>query len=86
MDIRIVLTGLGNRIRDIRQENNLTQYELALRCDFEKATMSRIESGKTNPTIHTLFKICNALDIHMVELFKTGRKIKYLHLHHLKSP
>lgn len=47
----------------------MTQNDLALECDFEKATMSRIESGKANPTVRTLLKISNALDIHISELF-----------------
>jgi transcriptional regulator with XRE-family HTH domain len=61
---------LGERIKVIRLEKNMTQNELAIECDFEKASMSRIESGQSNPTIRTIYKICNALDIHITELFK----------------
>ena len=39
-------------------------------CDFEKASLSRIELGKTNTTVLTLCKICKALDIHIKELFE----------------
>ena len=60
---------LGEKIRTIRINKNMTQNELAIECDFEKASMSRIESGKSNTTIRTLCKICRALDIHIVELF-----------------
>jgi len=48
----------------------MTQIELAVLCDFEKASMSRIESGRTNPTILTLKKISEALDIHISDLLK----------------
>ena len=61
---------LGERIRMIRVKKNMTQNALAIECDFEKASMSRIESGRANPTIRTLYKICNALNIHITELFK----------------
>lgn len=47
----------------------MTQNDLAIECNFEKATMSRIESGKSNPTVRTLVKISNALHIHLSELF-----------------
>jgi transcriptional regulator with XRE-family HTH domain len=61
---------LGLRIKALRLERNMTQNALAIECDFEKASMSRIESGQANPTISTLFKISNALDVKISELFK----------------
>jgi len=60
---------LGSRIKRIRAEKNMTQFKLAAMCDFEKASMSRIESGKTNTTVLTLLKISAALDVHVSELF-----------------
>ncbi|MES2431786.1 MAG: helix-turn-helix transcriptional regulator [Bacteroidota bacterium] len=60
---------LGERIKQLRIKRNMTQNELAMECDFEKASMSRIESGQANPTIRTLYKICNALNIDIIELF-----------------
>ena len=61
---------LGVKIKALRSTKNMTQNELAVECDFEKASMSRIESGQTNPTVRTLYKISKALDIPIVELFK----------------
>lgn len=61
---------LGVKIKALRSKKNMTQNELAVECDFEKASMSRIESGQTNPTIRTLYKISKALDIPIVEFFK----------------
>jgi transcriptional regulator with XRE-family HTH domain len=64
------LIGLGEKIREIRQKKKMTQNELALQCEFEKASMSRIESGKTNVTILTLKKISQALQTDLTEFFK----------------
>lgn len=64
------LARLGSRIKDLRLKKNMTQTELALLCNFEKASMSRIEAGKTNISILTLYKICKALEIDMAELCK----------------
>ena len=64
-----LLVKVGEKIRIIRVKKNMTQNALAIECNFEKASMSRIESGRTNPTIRTLNKICSALEIPMVELF-----------------
>jgi transcriptional regulator with XRE-family HTH domain len=58
---------LGARIKEIRVKKNMTQNDLAIQCNFDKASMSRIESGKTN--ILTLRKICKILDVEMTEFF-----------------
>jgi transcriptional regulator with XRE-family HTH domain len=63
------LVNLGSRIKQIRGERKMTQISLATKCDFEKASMSRIESGKTNSTILTLRKISKALEVEVGELF-----------------
>lgn len=65
------LTKLGARIKELRVAKEMTQNDLANHCDFEKASMSRIEAGKTNITILTLHKISQALDIDITEFFKT---------------
>ena len=61
------LSLLGARIRTLRMSKEMTQNELANQCEFEKASMSRIEGGKTNITILTLRKISRALDIDIAE-------------------
>jgi transcriptional regulator with XRE-family HTH domain len=63
------LAALGARIRELRLKKNLTQNELSILCNFEKASMSRIESGQTNITVLTLRRISRALDIQMTEFF-----------------
>jgi transcriptional regulator with XRE-family HTH domain len=64
------LANLGARIKELRLSKKLTQNDLAIQCNFEKASMSRIESGKTNVTVLTLQKISNALEVDIQEFFK----------------
>jgi DNA-binding XRE family transcriptional regulator len=64
------LTNLGARIRELRLQKNMTQHELAKQCNFEKASMSRIESGKTNMTVLTLRKIGLVLETPMDDFFR----------------
>jgi len=54
---------LGARIRKLREEQNISQQDLAAICNFEKSNMARIESGRTNPTFLTLHKISVALNV-----------------------
>jgi transcriptional regulator with XRE-family HTH domain len=64
------LASLGAKIKEIRLKKEMTQNELAILCNFEKASMSRIESGKTNITVLTLRRISKALDVEMTEFFQ----------------
>ena len=59
---------LGDRIRKLREERNISQQNLAELCNVEKSNMARIEAGRTNPTLHTMYKISSALKITLAEL------------------
>ena len=69
------LLKLGARIKSLRTEKKISQYELAVLCGFEKANMSRLESGHSNPTVLTLYKISEALNIPVEEFFKEDGKL-----------
>ena len=64
------LANVGSIIKEVRLEKGITQNELAIQCNFEKASMSRIESGKTNVTLLTLRKISLALEVEIREFFR----------------
>lgn len=64
-----LLKRLGKKIKTLRSRKNMTQNELAIKCEFEKASLSRIESGRTNITVRTLYKISKALDVPIIEMF-----------------
>jgi len=61
---------IGTRVRILRESKDMTQQDLADLCNFDKADMSKIESGKANPTIKTLLKISQALDVKFSDLFQ----------------
>jgi transcriptional regulator with XRE-family HTH domain len=63
-----LLIKIGKRIKEIRTKKTMTQNKLAAKCGFEKASMSKIESGRANPTLRTLIKISIALDVPLGEL------------------
>jgi transcriptional regulator with XRE-family HTH domain len=62
------LKKLALNIKRIRKEKGITQVDLAYACGFEKQNMQRIEAGKTSPTLKTLLKISDALEIDIKEL------------------
>lgn len=50
------------KLIDRRIKQGLTQYELAEKLGTKQSAISRFESGATNPTIHFLYKLADALD------------------------
>ncbi len=73
MDKQELLKSVGKRIQDIRVSKGLTQVDLVGKIDgdIDTTNISRIESGRTNPTIYTLYRIAVALDTTVDELVKT---------------
>jgi len=61
---------VGKRIQQIRTEKNISQQDLAARCNFEKSNMSRLEAGRANATLSTIEIVSKALEVEVVELFK----------------
>ena len=60
---------VGKQIQKLRELKGISQQDLAAKCNFEKSNMSRLEAGRVNPTLSTLEKIANALDVTFIELF-----------------
>jgi len=59
---------IGKRIRLLREERNIPQQDLAAKCNVEKSNLSRLEAGGTNPTIYTLKKIADNLDVALCDI------------------
>lgn len=53
----------------IRSERGLTQSQLAEAIGANQATISKIESGRGNPTLDLINRIAAALDVHPSALF-----------------
>ena len=60
---------LGKRIKEIRKKCNYTQEMLAEKVNIDITTLSGIESGRHFPSLVTLEKIANVLNVALVTLF-----------------
>ncbi|NLJ59989.1 MAG: helix-turn-helix transcriptional regulator [Firmicutes bacterium] len=52
---------LISQIIEARTSQNITQEELALRVGTQKSNISRLESGKYNPSLDFLTKVARSL-------------------------
>ncbi|WP_428231099.1 helix-turn-helix domain-containing protein [Flavobacterium sp.] len=59
---------LGNRIRQLREDRNISQTELGILCNIERTNMNRIEAGNTNPSSYLLYVISEKLEVKTSEL------------------
>jgi len=63
-------TQFGNRIREIRLQQGLSQEELAFRCYLSKNYVSDVERGTRNVSLKSIEKFAFGLQVEMLELFK----------------
>ena len=70
-----VLIAVGNRIREIRKNKNLTQSDIANNAGIATSQVGRIERGKLNPSISTLFVISLAMKIELKDLFEFEKSL-----------
>lgn len=59
---------IGETIKELRVSKNLTQEELAEKCDTSAVYISEIERGIKNPTATTLLTISTSLGLKLSEL------------------
>jgi transcriptional regulator with XRE-family HTH domain len=65
---------IGNRIKKFRKTNSLTIKQLAEKVGVSQSYISQLENDKVNPSLGTLKKIANALDINMIDFFDRDRE------------
>lgn len=68
LDAGATVAFIGNRIRELRAQRNLTLQALAEHTGLSSSMLSLVERGKTSPSIGTLVAISSALGIHMSDL------------------
>ena len=64
------LKRFGAHLKAHRQAKGLSTIEMARLMHMDSCNFTRIESGKTNPTIFTLKKYCEVLEISLNQLLE----------------
>ena len=73
----MVIEIFGNVLREMRDDNHISQEKLAEYCDLDRTYISLLERGLRQPTITTIFKLAKALNISPSELIaKVEHQIK----------
>ena len=63
---------LGERLRYLRELRGLTQKQLAHLANVSQATIAHVEKSTKDPSVETMRKLAEALDVHVATLFSTN--------------
>lgn len=62
-DEKAYLERIGNHIRELRTEADLSQEKLAFECELDRTYIGSVERGERNISVINLRKIAKALKI-----------------------
>lgn len=75
---------LGLRLKNARMKQNLTQQQLAERCNLSNVYISGIECGSAKTSLETLVKLCSVLkvtpDFVLMDIIFTPKECLYKEL------
>ena len=67
---------VARAVRDLRKGRNLSQRQLAGRMQVPRTYISKIENGKAIPTLGSLERLANALDVDISQLVRDARSVR----------
>lgn len=81
MNIEDEMNFVINKIKKIRTDKGISQLELANTANFSQSFLANVESGKKKPSLLTILRIAEALNVNPREFFsdtpgKTKDEIK----------
>jgi len=65
---------IGDRLRGLREDKNLSQGDIEKRTGLLRCYISRVENGHTVPAVETLEKLARALEVPLYQLFYEGEE------------
>jgi transcriptional regulator with XRE-family HTH domain len=65
---------IGDRLRALREEKQLSQGHIEKRTGLLRCYVSRVENGHTIPSIETLEKWARALEVPLYQIFYAGEE------------
>ncbi len=60
---------IGQRIKDLREQSDMSQKELAYTADLDRSYIASVENGCRNISIVNIYKIAIALNVSLKEFF-----------------
>ncbi len=72
-EVDLFIHKVGERICELRKEQNMTQLDLAIKSDLDESQVQRLETARSAPTLKTLYKVMKGLDIEFRDFFDSDK-------------
>ena len=59
----------GERLRELRKREGFSQEELSSKAGLDRTYVGKIERGEKSPSLETIERLANSLDLDMRDLF-----------------
>ena len=76
---------LGNKIKESRTLNSMSQEDLADKLNLERSTISKLETNKSTPSIDDITQLSEIFNISVDELLVSREKEASLVIKHLSQ-
>lgn len=60
----------GKRVAELRKKAGFSQEKFAFQCNIDRTYIGTIERGEKSPTLNTIHKIAQALNMPLHQLFE----------------
>lgn len=61
---------IGKRLVELRSKKGWSQSDFARACNKDRQAIEKLENGRVNPTVFSLYEIAEALEMSLSELLK----------------
>lgn len=68
--LSILRANLSANVKHFRNKKGISQERTALEAGIDRTMLSKIERGLTNPSLETLLKLANYLDVGVADLLQ----------------
>jgi len=68
-DMATITQRFGSRVRRLREQRKVSQQSVASKANLDLTTVNEIENGNREPMLRTIWKLANALEVKVKDLF-----------------
>lgn len=61
---------IGGHLRKLREGKKISQENLSLKAGYYRTYVGKIEQGKYSPSLHTVWRLSDALGLSLTDFFK----------------
>ena len=65
---------VGRVLRRVRETAGITQQDVAMRADMDRAYISEVENGKRSISVDRLLRVCEALNVRAATIISQVEK------------